>query len=62
MRLADKAGVKLTGAGATYPYGRDPRDRNIRIAPSMPPLDQIRVAMEVVAVCVQLASARKLAG
>ncbi|KYF83103.1 aminotransferase [Sorangium cellulosum] len=62
VRLADKAGVKLTGAGATYPYGRDPRDRNIRIAPSMPPLDQIRVAMEVVAVCVQLASARKLAG
>ncbi|WP_437776113.1 aminotransferase class I/II-fold pyridoxal phosphate-dependent enzyme [Sorangium sp. So ce1097] len=62
VRLADKAGVKLTGAGATYPYGRDPRDRNIRIAPSMPPLDQIRIAMEVVAICVQLASARKLAG
>ncbi|AUX46040.1 aminotransferase [Sorangium cellulosum] len=62
VRLANKAGVKLTGAGATYPYGRDPRDRNIRIAPSMPPLDQIHVAMEVVAVCVQLASVRKLAG
>ncbi|WP_437659732.1 aminotransferase class I/II-fold pyridoxal phosphate-dependent enzyme [Sorangium sp. So ce1182] len=62
VRLANKAGVKLTGAGATYPYGRDPRDRNIRIAPSLPPLDQIRVAMEVVAVCVQLASVRKLAG
>ncbi|WP_437567838.1 aminotransferase class I/II-fold pyridoxal phosphate-dependent enzyme [Sorangium sp. So ce542] len=62
VRLADKAGVKLTGAGATYPYGRDPRDRNIRIAPSMPPLEQIRVAMDVVTVCVQLASARKLAG
>ncbi|MGK3986386.1 aminotransferase class I/II-fold pyridoxal phosphate-dependent enzyme [Sorangium sp. So ce136] len=62
VRLANKAGVKLTGAGATYPYGRDPRDRNIRIAPSLPPLEQIRVAMEVVAVCVQLASVRKLAG
>ncbi|WP_437479157.1 aminotransferase class I/II-fold pyridoxal phosphate-dependent enzyme [Sorangium sp. So ce1014] len=62
VRLASKAGVKLTGAGATYPYGRDPRDRNIRIAPSMPPLDQIRVAMDVVTVCVQLASVRKLAG
>ncbi|WP_437740540.1 aminotransferase class I/II-fold pyridoxal phosphate-dependent enzyme [Sorangium sp. So ce302] len=62
VRLANKAGVKLTGAGATYPYGRDPRDRNIRVAPSMPPLDQIRVAMDVVAVCVQLASVRKLAG
>ncbi|WP_437965279.1 aminotransferase class I/II-fold pyridoxal phosphate-dependent enzyme [Sorangium sp. So ce260] len=62
VRLANKAGVKLTGAGATSPYGRDPRDRNIRIAPSLPPLDQIRVAMDVVAVCVQLASVRKLAG
>lgn len=62
VRLANKAGVKLTGAGATYPNGRDPRDRNIRIAPSMPPLDQIRIAMDVVAVCVQLASVRKLAG
>jgi DNA-binding transcriptional MocR family regulator len=61
VRLADGAGVKLTGAGATFPYNKDPRDRNIRIAPSMPPLDQVELAMEVVAVCVQLASARKLA-
>jgi AraC family transcriptional regulator len=58
--LASDAGVKLTGAGATFPYGKDPADRNIRIAPSLPPLDQIRVAMEVVAVCVTLASVRKL--
>jgi DNA-binding transcriptional MocR family regulator len=61
VRLADAAGVKLTGAGATFPYGRDPRDRNIRIAPSLPPLSQVQTAMEVVAVCVLLASARKLA-
>jgi DNA-binding transcriptional MocR family regulator len=60
VSLANAAGVKLTGAGATFPYGRDPRDRNIRIAPSLPPLDQIRVAMEVVSVCVALASVQKL--
>jgi aspartate/methionine/tyrosine aminotransferase len=60
VRLAGAAGVKLTAAGATFPLGKDPRDRNIRIAPSLPPLDQIRVAMEVVAVCVLLASLSKL--
>jgi DNA-binding transcriptional MocR family regulator len=60
VRLADAAGVKLTAAGATFPYGKDPRDRNIRIAPSMPPLAQVKTAMEVVAVCVLLASSRKL--
>jgi DNA-binding transcriptional MocR family regulator len=60
VSLASDAGVKLTGAGATFPYGKDPADRNIRIAPSLPPLEQIRVAMEVVAVCVTLASVRKL--
>jgi DNA-binding transcriptional MocR family regulator len=61
VRLADEAGVKLTAAGATFPYGRDPRNRNIRIAPSLPPLSQVEQAMEVVAVCVELASARVLA-
>ena len=61
VRLADEAGVKLTGAGATFPYGKDPRDRNIRVAPSLPPASQVETAMEVVAVCVQLASVRKLA-
>jgi DNA-binding transcriptional MocR family regulator len=61
VRLADAAGVKLTGAGATYPLQRDPRDRNLRMAPSLPPADQVELAMEVVAVCVQLASLRALA-
>ncbi len=56
VRLADEAGVKLTAAGATFPYGRDPRDRNIRIAPTLPPLEQVIQAMQVVAVCVELAS------
>jgi DNA-binding transcriptional MocR family regulator len=60
VSLANQAGVKLTAAGATFPYGKDPRDRNIRVAPSLPPLEQIKVAMEVVCVCVGLASVRKL--
>ena len=58
VKLADEAGVKLTGAGATYPYGKDPHNRNIRIAPSLPPLAQVEQAMHVVAVCVELVSAR----
>ncbi len=62
VKLADEAGVKLTGAGATFPYGKDPRNRNIRIAPSLPPLEQVETAMDVVAVCVLLASGRKLVG
>ena len=56
VQLAKDAGVALTPAGATYPFGQDPNDRNIRISPTRPPLDQVRKAMEVVAVCVQLAS------
>ncbi len=59
VRLAGEAGVKLTGAGATFPYRKDPRDRNIRIAPTLPPLDHVRTAMEVVAVCVLLAAVRQ---
>ena len=60
VKLADAAGVKLTGAGATFPLTRDPRDRNIRIAPSLPPLSQVRTAMEVVSVCIALVSLKKL--
>jgi DNA-binding transcriptional MocR family regulator len=56
VQLAKDAGVALTPAGATYPFGQDPNDRNIRISPTRPPLDQVRKAMEVVAVCVALAS------
>jgi aspartate/methionine/tyrosine aminotransferase len=58
--MAAEAGVKLTPAGATYPYRRDPRNRNIRIAPSFPSVEEIRQAMEVVAICVQVASIDKL--
>jgi DNA-binding transcriptional MocR family regulator len=60
VRLADEAGVKLTPAGATFPLGKDPRNRNIRVAPSLPPASQVETAMQVVALCVKLASARKL--
>ncbi len=59
IRLAGEAGVKLTPAGAPFPYGRDPEDRNIRLAPSFPPLDDVRRAMEVFVNCVRLASARQ---
>jgi aspartate/methionine/tyrosine aminotransferase len=59
--MAANAGVKLTPAGATFPYGRDLRDRNIRIAPSMPSVREIETAMELVAVCIQLATIGTLA-
>jgi len=58
VKLADAAGVKLTGAGATYPLLKDPANRNLRMAPSLPPAEQVELAMEVVAVCVQLAALR----
>ncbi len=61
VSMAAQVGVKLTGAGATFPYRQDPRDRNIRIAPSLPSIEEIQVAMEVVAVCIQLASIDKVA-
>ena len=60
VKLADEAGVKLTAAGATFPYGRDPQDSNIRIAPTLPPQQQVELAMQVVTLCVKLVSAEKL--
>jgi aspartate/methionine/tyrosine aminotransferase len=60
VRLAGEAGVKLTPAGATYPYGKDPQDRNIRIAPTVPTVEQVDVAMQVFVLCVKLASVRQL--
>ena len=59
VRLAAEAGVKLTPAGATFPYGKDPDDRNIRIAPSVPTVPDVVAAMQVFVVCVKLASVRQ---
>lgn len=50
----------MTGAGATYPYGKDPHDSNIRIAPSYPPLSDLILAMELFALCVKIVSIDKL--
>ena len=55
-----KAGVVMTGAGATYPYGKDPHDSNIRIAPSYPPLSDLVIATELFTLCVKLSSVNKL--
>ena len=60
VELAKNAGVAMTGAGATFPYHRDPRDRNIRIAPTYPTLDELKVAIRLFCVCVKLAGVRKL--
>ena len=57
VERAKEAGVKLTGAGATFPRGKDPRNRNIRIAPSFPPLAELRQATEILALSVLLVAA-----
>ena len=60
IQMAAEAGVKLTPAGSTYPYMKDPKDRNIRIAPSFPPLEDIHAAMKLVGICIQLVSIEKI--
>jgi Transcriptional regulators containing a DNA-binding HTH domain and an aminotransferase domain (MocR family) and their eukaryotic orthologs len=60
VEMALKAGVVMTPAGATYPYGKDPQDRNIRIAPTLPPVSELKKAMELLCICVQIASIKKL--
>lgn len=60
VRLCKEAGVKLTDAGATFPYGIDPRDRNIRIAPTYPSVDDLSLATEILCVCIKIACYRKL--
>ena len=58
VRLASGAGVRLTPAGAAFPYGEDPEDSHIRLAPSFPPVDEVDRAMEVFVTCVKLAAVR----
>ena len=60
VELAKQAGVTLTGAGATFPYKKDPKDTNIRIAPTLPPLDELDAAMDVFVCCAKLAYTEKL--
>ena len=60
VALCKEAGVVMTPAGATFPYGKDPEDRNIRIAPTYPPMDELKTASELFCLCVELVSVEKL--
>ena len=60
VELLKKVGVTMTEAGATFPYGIDPEDKNIRIAPSYPSVEELALAMEVLCVCVKLSAVEKL--
>lgn len=62
LALCKEAGVVMTGAGATFPYGVDPRDRNIRIAPSMPPVEELEIAIAIFCACLKMAALEKLMG
>ena len=59
-QLCKEAGLTLTGAGATFPYGKDPQDSNMRVAPSLPPIEQLERAMEIYCVSMRLAALNKL--
>ena len=58
--LCKQAGVTLTPAGATYPYGIDPQDKNLRIAPSYPPVDELLTATKLLCLCIKIAATEKL--
>lgn len=60
IALAKEAGVVMTGAGAPFPYGKDPHDSTIRIAPTYPTVEELRTAMEIFCVCVKLATVEAL--
>ena len=60
LELCEEAGVTMTGAGATYPYGKDPQDSNIRIAPTLPPVEELEQAIAVLCACLKLAALERL--
>lgn len=60
LALCKEAGVVMTSAGATFPYGIDPQDSNIRIAPSLPPVAELEMAMDVFCTCLKMAALEKL--
>lgn len=60
VKLLSEAGVVLTGAGATYPYGQDPADSNIRLAPTYPPVEELQIAMELFCICAEMAAIEAL--
>ena len=60
VELLAGAGVKMTSAGSCFPYGKDPRDRNIRIAPTYPSMDELMQATDLICLCAKLAAAEKV--
>ena len=60
--LCKEAGVVMTGCGATFPYGNDPADRNLRIAPTYPSVDELKIASELLTLCTKLAAIEKIIG
>jgi len=60
LALCKEAGVTMTDAGATYPYGEDPADSNIRIAPTVPPVAELETAIAVFCTCLKMAALEKL--
>ena len=62
VALCKEAGVTLTGAGATFPYGKDPEDKNIRIAPTFPSRDELCKAVEILCLCVEISAIEKILG
>ena len=60
LQLCKEAGVTMTDAGATFPYGIDPQDSNIRIAPSLPPVEELKQAMEIFCICLKISTLEKL--
>lgn len=60
VALAKECGVLFTAAGSTYPYGKDPENKNIRVAPSLPPIEELEVAIKVFCICVKICSIQKI--